>query len=67
MFTVTEQGRKYQVTVRGAYRKSIRSEKSLRRALRNAMVRVYGEKAADKPPFEQDMLIGVIEWKQRVQ
>lgn len=65
----TETGRRYRVTVRGAFLHTIRSEAALRRALENAIQSTYKGKAASIRQggtlslLEMDARIGILETK----
>jgi len=62
MFTVNENGKQYKVAVRGAYAKTIRSEKKLREVVYKSILAQYGEKATHKPLFELCSILGVLSY-----
>ena len=61
MFKVTEQGRQYEVSVRGAYLKTIRSEKKLRAVVDKSFTRIYGAASNNRHDlFTKCSLLGVL-------
>jgi hypothetical protein len=61
MFKVHENGKTYQVEVRGSFQHSIRSERKLREALSKAIDACYGAGQANgRGLFDMDRAIGII-------
>ena len=63
MFKVHENGKVYNVSVRGAYQHTIKSERRLRLVVDKSFSEIYGEECANKHSlFEKCSTLGILEY-----